>query len=197
MVVNASIYPPPDSLQEHPMAVARKLRTSWHAKFSLVAAMALPLPMLLLTLGCTVYGEGKPTLATTTSAEQTQRLFWQNVKEQKWQTVQTLLLANVTWRNGTQVLTRDAIVPYLQQLQVKDFIITDVTVKADANDMTVLYTIQLTTGTSAQPVNMHAVAVWQQVPIPPDNAPKQQKKQVDKSAPYLLSVEDLAPTAGQ
>lgn len=159
--------------------------------------MALPLPMLLLTLGCTVYGEGKPTLATTTSAEQTQRLFWQNVKEQKWQTVQTLLLANVTWRNGTQVLTRDAIVPYLQQLQVKDFIITDVTVKADANDMTVLYTIQLTTGTSAQPVNMHAIAVWQQVPIPPDNAPKQQKKQVDKSAPYLLSVEDLAPTAGQ
>lgn len=179
------------------MAVACKLRTSWLSKLSLIAAMLIPLPLLQLCTGCTVYGEGTPTLSNTTSAEQTQRLFWQNVKEQKWQTVQTLLLANVTWRNGTQVLTRDAVVPYLQQLQVKDFIITDVVVKADANDMTVLYNIQLTTATSAQPVNMHAVAVWQQVPIPPDNAPKQQKKQAAKSAPYLLSVEDLAPVAGQ
>ena len=179
------------------MAVACKLQTSWLSRVTLIAAMVLPLPLLQLSTGCTVYGEGTPTLTNTTSAEQTQRLFWQNVKAQKWQTVQTLLLANVTWRNGTQVLSRDAIVPYLQQLQVKDFLITDVAVKAEANDMTVLYNIQLTTATSAQPVNMHAVAVWQQVPIPPDNAPKQQKKQAARSAPYLLSVEDLAPQAGQ
>ena len=179
------------------MAVTRKLRTSWLPRLSLIAAMLIPLPLLQFSIGCTVYGESAPTLANTTSAEQTQRLFWQNVKAQKWQTVQTLLLANVTWRTGSQVLTRDAIVPYLQQLQVKDFIITDVVVKAEANDMTVLYDIQLTTATAAQPVTMHAVAVWQQVPIPPDNAPKQQKKQAGKSAPYLLSVEDLAPIAGQ
>ena len=149
--------------------------------------------MLMATSGCTIGGESKPTLTNTTSAEQVQRLFWQQVKEKKWQTVQGLLVANVSWRNGRDVLTRDQVVPYLQQMQVKDFLITGLTVKANQNDMTVLYDLQLTTATSPQPVNLHAVAVWQQVPIPPDSAPKKDKKVYDKASPYLLTVEDLAP----
>jgi hypothetical protein len=150
--------------------------------------------LTVLLSGCTIGAEVKPTLGTTTSAEQVQRIFWQDVKDGKWLTVQSLLVDNVTWRNGNQVLTRDQIVPYLQQLQVKDFLISNLVVKANENDMTVLYDLQVTTGSSGQqPVNLHAVAVWQQVPLPPDKATKQEKKQFDKASPYLLMVEDLNP----
>ena len=143
--------------------------------------------------GCTLNAPAKPTLANTTSAEQTQRLFWENVKTQKWQTVQGLLVANVTWRNGHDVLAKDGIVPYLQQLKVKDYLITNVVVKANANEMTVRYDLQLTTDGSAQPLNLQAVAVWQQLPPLPPDASKKEKKQKASSAPFLLTVEDLVP----
>jgi len=143
--------------------------------------------------GCTLNALGGPTLSTTTSAEQTQRLFWENVKQGKWQTVQALLLPNITWRNGSRVLSREQILPYLKQLQVKDYLLTDVTVKPNSNEMTVVYRIQITTASSSQPLNLSAVAVWQQLPPLPTDATKKQKKQAAKAAPYLLSVEDLVP----
>jgi len=151
--------------------------------------------LVLFTAGCTLDAPGKPTLATTTSAEQTQRIFWQDVKDHKWLVVQGLLVANVTWSNAGKVLTRDQIVPYLQQLQLKDFAITNLSVRANGNDMTVVYDLQLSTAASTQPINDHAIAVWQQVPPPPDAATKQQKKAAQKNPPYLLTVEDLAPAA--
>jgi hypothetical protein len=172
---------------EHPKAVTRPSAARQLARL-------LPLlPVCIAISGCTLYPEAKPTLSNTTSAEQTQRLFWQEVKEQKWLLVQGQLLPNVTWRNGKSVLERDAVVPYLKQQQVRDFLITNVVVKSNAEDMTVLYDLQITTAASAQPINFHAVSVWQQVPPPPDNASKKEKKEADKSAPYLLIVEDLVP----
>jgi hypothetical protein len=170
----------------HPMGVSI-VRIPPSVSALLGSVVLLP----LLVTGCTLDAPGKPTLATTTSAEQTQRIFWQDVKDQKWLVVQGLLVPNVAWRNGGTALTRDQIVPALQQLQVKDFLITNVVVKANQDDMTVLYDLQLTIGGSAQPVNYHAVAVWQQVPAPPDTASKQVKKEAQKQPPYLLTVEDL------
>ena len=159
--------------------------------------LALSLLPLLFAGGCTIGAvPSTPTLANTTSAEQTQRIFWQDVKQQKWQPIQGLLTANVTWRNGKEALTRDEVVPYLQKQQVKDFLISNVVVKANQDEMTVTYDLQLTTAASAQPFNYHAVSVWQQVPPPPDNASKQEKKQAKQAAkagPYVLIVEDLVP----
>ena len=178
----------------HPMSVSHKpvVRSAW----SRVSA-PLSLGLLLPLAGCTIGAvPNTPTLANTTSAEQTQRIFWQDVKQQKWQPVQGSLTANVTWRNGRDVLTRDEVVPYLQKQQVKDFLITNMVVKANQDDMTLLYDLQLTTAASGQPVNFHVVSVWQQVPPPPDNASKQEKKQAKQAAkagPYLLIVEDLVP----
>jgi hypothetical protein len=174
------------------MAMKRRDRISTAA-----AMAAVTLLLLVPSVGCTIGGEAKPTLAHTTSAEQTQRIFWQDVKDKKWLQIQGLLVANVTWRNGKETLTRDQIVPYLQQLQLKEVLLTNVVVNADGNDMTVLYDVQLTSSTSPQPMDLHALAVWQQVPAPPDTASKQVKKQADKASPYLLTVEDLTPDAAK
>ncbi len=134
-------------------------------------------------------------LSNTTSAEQAQRIFWQDVKQQKWLDIQGLLVANVAWRNGKDLLNRDAVLPYLKQLGVKDFVVTNVVVKANGADMTIAYDLQLTTAASAQPVSYHALAVWQMVPPPPDTASKQEKKQAQKASPYLLTLEDIVPDA--
>ena len=46
--------------------------------------------------GCTIYGEKKPpTLKSTTSAEQYERIFWSTVKAKKWEQIPGMLAANV------------------------------------------------------------------------------------------------------
>jgi hypothetical protein len=113
--------------------------------------------------GCTVYGEKKPpTLQSTTSAEQYERSFWSIVKDKKWERVPGLLGANVMYRVGGKVLSRDQVVPYLQTANISDFTITGMVVKPNGPDMTLSYTLQLSSAGGAVQT-MTAVSVWQQV----------------------------------
>ena len=75
--------------------------------------------------GCTVYGVKKtPTLKTTTSAEQYERIFWSAVKAKNWGQLPGMLAANVMYSVGGKVLSKDQVVPYLQGLNIADFTIT-------------------------------------------------------------------------
>ncbi len=160
------------------------------------ACVSLSALLPIALAGCTVYPEHKtPTLATTTSAEQTQRIFWKDVEAGKWTEVKALLSPNVVWRAGDRVLERDAIVPWLQGLGVRTALVADTTVKSNVNDMTLVYMLQVKargrviTQSRTQPgqaaaastdvagclQNLQAVAVWQQ----------------GRSGSYLLTVEDL------
>src|SRR6202050_5224779 len=79
--------------------------------------------------GCTIYGvKSPPTLKTTTSAEQYERLFWSAVKAKNWQQVPGMLAANVMYSAGGKVLTKDQVVTYLQGLNLTDFTITSMVV---------------------------------------------------------------------
>ncbi len=72
--------------------------------------------------GCTIYGEKKPpTLQSTTSAEQYERIFWSSVKAKNWQPVPGLLAANVMYNVAGKVLSKDQVVPYLQGANIADF----------------------------------------------------------------------------
>jgi hypothetical protein len=113
--------------------------------------------------GCTIYGEKKPpTLKTTTSAEQYERLFWAAVKEKSWVQVPGLLAANVMYSVGGKVLSRDQVVAYLQGANIVDSTISGMVVKPNGPDMTLSYTLQL--ASAAGPVQTYtAISVWQQV----------------------------------
>jgi hypothetical protein len=113
--------------------------------------------------GCTIYGAKKnPTLKTTTSAEQYQRIFWSSVKGKNWLQITGMLGANVMYSAGGKVLTKDQVLPYLQGLNLADYTITGLVVKPNGPDMTLSYTLQLSTpGGSVQ--NLTAISVWQQV----------------------------------
>jgi hypothetical protein len=113
--------------------------------------------------GCTIYGDKKPaTLKSTTSAEQYERILWSAVKGKNWQQVPGMLAANVMYSAGGKVLSKDQVVPYLQALNISDFTITGMVVKPNGPDMTLNYTLQLST--AGAPIQTFTViSVWQQV----------------------------------
>jgi hypothetical protein len=113
--------------------------------------------------GCTIYGEKKPpSLQSTTSAEQYERIFWSSVKAKNWQPVPGLLAANVMYNVGGKVLTKDQVLPYLQGANIADFNISGLVVKPNGPDMTLSYILQLSP--AGGPVQTYtAISVWQQV----------------------------------
>jgi len=130
------------------------MRAIWIASL-LAAAMSLS--------GCTIYGvKNPPTLKSTTSAEQYERIFWSAVKAKNWQQVPGLLAANVMYSAGGKVLTKDQVVPYLQGLNLTDFAITSMVVKPNGPDMNLNYTLQLSSA-GGPPQTLSAISVWQQV----------------------------------
>jgi hypothetical protein len=111
--------------------------------------------------GCTIYGEKKPALKSTTSSEQFERLFWSAVKAKNWQQLPGMLAANVMYHVGGKVLSKDQVVPYLQGLNIADFTITNMVVKPNGVDMSLSYTLQLSSA-SGPLQTLTAVSVWQQ-----------------------------------
>ena len=135
----------------------RAMRKIWIA--SLLAAALATVGLS----GCTIYGEKKPpTLQSTTSAEQFERLFWSAVKAKNWQQITGMLAANVMYHVGGKVLSKDQVVPYLQGLNIGDFTITNMVVKPNGADMTVNYTLQISPA-SGPLQTFTAISVWQQV----------------------------------
>jgi hypothetical protein len=132
------------------------MRTIWIT--SLLAAS-----LVVSLTGCTIYGEKKPpALKSTTSAEQYERIFWSTVKAKNWQQIPGLLAANVMYNVGGKVLSKDQVVPYLQGANLTDFTITGMVVKPNGPDMTLNYTLQLSS--AGAPVQTYtAISVWQQV----------------------------------
>jgi len=112
--------------------------------------------------GCTIFGEKKtPTLKSTTSAEQYERLFWSAVKAKNWHQLPGMLAANVMYSAGGKVLSKDQVVPYLQGLNIADFTISNMVVKPNGVDMTLSCTLQLSSGNGPLQT-LTAVSVWQQ-----------------------------------
>jgi hypothetical protein len=130
-------------------------------KIWIVSLLATALATFGLS-GCTVYGEKKPpTIRSTTSAEQFERLFWSAVKAKNWQQIPGMLAANVAYYAGGRILSKDQVVPYLQGLNITDFTITNMAVKPNGVDMTLTYTLQLASATGLQTFTV--ISVWQQV----------------------------------
>ena len=133
----------------------RAMRKIWIA--SLLAAALATVGLS----GCTIYGEKKPALKSTTSSEQFERLFWSAVKAKNWQQLPGMLAANVMYQVGGKVLSKDQVVPYLQGLNIADFTLTNMVVKPNGVDMALSYTLQLSSA-SGPLQTLTAVSVWQQ-----------------------------------
>lgn len=162
-------------------------------------ALVLSAVATLGTSGCTLYSERKtPTLAMTTSAEQVDRIFWQDVAQAKWTEANTLLAPNAIWRVNGEVVPRAQIVPWLQSLGVHGVEVTNVVPTPAVNDMNLVYTVQIqadkavaaqvSASCAGKPQTLSALAVWQQ----PQPTGKPEKDNQYRG--YLLTVHDLTAT---
>jgi hypothetical protein len=130
---------------------------------NLLAAGLVTTGCLAGLCGCTVWGAKKsPTLASTTSAEQFERITWDDVRAQKWNEIPPLLAPHVSYAVGGRVLARDQIVPYLESEKIRDVVISDMVVKPNGPDMTLSYSLQLSS-TDGKMQSLVVVSVWQQL----------------------------------
>jgi hypothetical protein len=184
----------------------RIMRTTAKLKRNVAGATVTIAGTMALTLGgCTVYPEQKqPTLTQTTSAEQVNRIFWQDVEQAKWAAANALLAPNAVWRVNGEVVPRAQIVPWLQSLGVHGAQVSDVALTPAVNDMNLVYTVQVqsdkavSAGAGAncagRPQTLRALAVWQQPQLTAD--PAKDKQARNKAyAGYLLTVHDLTVAA--
>ena len=169
------------------------------------STIALGCGLLVLPLtGCTVYPDQKhPSLTQTTSAEQVNRIFWQDVQQAKWVQANALLASNAVWRVNGQVVPRAQIVPWLQSLGIHGVQVSDIVLTPAVNDMNLAYTVgmqadkavapQVGAGCAGRPQKLSALAVWQQ-PQPTENAAKDKQAKNKAYGGYLLTVHDLMAT---
>jgi hypothetical protein len=152
-----------------------------------------------LLTGCTLYPEQKqPGLMQTTSAEQVDRIFWQDVEQAKWMEANALLAPNAVWRVNGQVVARAQIVPWLQSLGIHGVQVSNVALTPAVNDMNLVYSVQIQAdkavqapagvGCAGHPQTLSALAVWQQ----PQPTGKTEKTKQYRG--YLLTVHDLTTT---
>jgi hypothetical protein len=119
--------------------------------------------LLAAVTGCTIYGDKKPpTLKSTSSAEQYERILWSDVQDKRWLHVPGLLSNNLMYSISGKVMGKDQVISYLQSENITGVSITNMVVKPNGPDMTLHYTLQLSP-TGGSPQTFTAVSVWQQV----------------------------------
>ena len=170
-----------------------------HLALCAIAAVCA-LSFTVLT-GCTVYPDHKqPSLTQTTSAEQVNRIFWQDVQQSKWVQANALLAPNAVWRVNGQVIPRTQVVPWLQSLGIHGAQVNDLALTPAVNDMNLVYTVemqaekavvaQVSAACSGRPQKLSALAVWQQ-PQPTGNPAKDKQATNKAYGGYQLTVHDM------
>jgi hypothetical protein len=128
-----------------------------------LAAASLAFVLACGATGCTMYGEKKPpTLASTTSAEQYERLMWQMAQKRQWNKISPLLSTTLVWNVDGKSLASGQVVPWLQSLNLKDAMVSNASVQPNGPDMTVAYTLQLSRANGAVQ-DLTVLSVWQQM----------------------------------
>jgi hypothetical protein len=133
-----------------------------HKPFQLLS-VSLALLLTVSSVGCTLYSEkNPPTLATTTSAEQHDRILWQMVQKQQWAKIAPLFSTTLVWNVNGKSLNASEVVPYLQSLNLKDAVVRDAAIQPNGTNMTVTYTLQISTA-NGTPQDFSVFSVWQQI----------------------------------
>jgi hypothetical protein len=118
-----------------------------------------------LLLGCTVWGEHKPSAWTdVTGGESLERIFWHEVQAQHWTELESHLAPNFVLTIPTGTFDRAAAIEHLKQLQLRDYSLGELQSQLNGNTYTVTYTLNVRGTADGKPVPgapLRAMSVWQ------------------------------------
>src|SRR2546423_737168 len=127
-----------------------------------------PWPLLLflfLTSGCTIWPAKPAAWSNATGAEQFERLWWQDVKDKRWNEAEQRLSGTYTAQLGGQLMDRAQMLQRLKQLELSELSLGEVIVQPNGNTIVVTYFLDLRGSSAGQAIALqHAAAmtVWQQ-----------------------------------
>jgi len=121
---------------------------------------------LALLAGCTAYPERSvKTFTNATGGESLERAFWTDVQKQDWKDLQAHLAGNFVYITSAGRLDRTQAMQELQQLQIGDYSLGDLSTEMNRDTFVVSYTITLRGTTKGQALGaqpQRRVTVWQQ-----------------------------------
>jgi len=143
-------------------------RTAWVRIGNMLRhAILCALFALLVSLsGCAVYAEHPAkAINDATGGEGFERAFWQDVQKQNWNDLNSHIASNFVYVTPTGRYERSDALQRLQQLQLQEFSIGDLTTEMNRDTFIVTYTITLRGTARGQTLNSQPerrMTVWQE-----------------------------------
>lgn len=130
-----------------------------------IATSALILLALAGLLGCTVWGEHKPTAWTdVTGGESLERIFWHEVEAGHWAELESRMAPNFVLITSQGAFDRAAAIEHWKQLQLQDFSLGELQSQLNGDTYTVVYILNIREMVHGKPVPIapyRALTVWQ------------------------------------
>jgi len=127
--------------------------------------VALVFTMLASLLGCTVWGEHKPTVWTDiTGGESLEKVFWHEVQAKHWSDLETRLAPNFVLSIPTGTFDRAAAIEHFKQLDLHDYSLGELQSQLNGNTYTVTYLLSVRGEIHAKsipPATFRSMSVWQ------------------------------------
>jgi hypothetical protein len=130
------------------------------------AKILVPIFVLMLTSGCTFYGEHPAkSFAEATGGESMERMFWKNLQAANWVELERALASNYAGVTSAGALDRAATLEQYRTWHIKDYALGELQTEMNGPTIVVTYTITLSGTAGSQPLPsapQHMMTVWQQ-----------------------------------
>lgn len=162
----ALLEQPPQEYAHRVLLKCRFLRRKAASAFAVsrYSYAAIALAAIVSLAGCTLYGpKNPPTLTSTTSAEQYERLYWNAVAKQHWQQASALQAPQVVFSTREGELVDGAgWLALLQSKPVAEYLIGQVQVRPQGQDIALSYVATVRQTASGGAEQRAVLSVWQQ-----------------------------------
>ncbi|HWR37548.1 MAG TPA: nuclear transport factor 2 family protein [Clostridia bacterium] len=119
------------------------------------------------TCACTMWGPKKhASWSSATSGEQLERLFWQDVKDKDWKSLERRMAPLLLAINESEVLDRARTLEHVKSFELEDFQIGEVQTRSAGVDLVVTYLITVRGTVNGHPLPtapVRMMSVWQEL----------------------------------
>jgi len=121
---------------------------------------------ILVTSGCTVYGEHPvKTFNQATGGEGLERAFWNDIQKMDWKDFDRHIASNFVYQSAGGRWDRDAALEHFHQFQIQEYSLGELSSEMNSDTFVITYTITLRGTFHGQPLPqqpLRCMTVWQE-----------------------------------